>query len=332
MNPRAQTDPDACEHVGPARETGGPACRDKPSVAGRWWVYQRERFPILGHGPLIGAFSFCAVSFSSVLRGRAALPGAGAMLVAFVSAFLFFLQLRIADEFKDREEDARYRPYRPVPRGLVTLRELGVFGGVAALIQLGLGLWLQTSLVGVLLLTWAYLALMSKEFFVREWLKARPITYMWTHMLIMPLIDLYSTACDWLVAGAGPPPGLSWFLVVSFFNGIVIEIGRKIRAPEDEEPGVETYTFVWGRRNAVLAWLGALLATALSALMAASLIGLTAVMAVMLGALFASAAAMACSFLRRPTSLRATHFESVSGAWTLLMYLGLGGVPLLLRM
>lgn len=332
MNPRAEAAPDALSGVGVTRGRVRPRSQDKLSGAHRWWIYQRERFPILGHGTLIAAFSFSAVSYSSLLRGRAELPRLGVMLVAFASAFLFFLQLRIADEFKDHEEDSRYRPYRPVPRGLISLRELGIIGGVAALIQLALGLWLQTSLVVVLLITWAYLALMSKEFFAREWLKARPITYMWTHMLIMPLIDLYSTACDWLVAGGAPPRGLIWFLMVSFFNGIVIEIGRKIRAPEDEEPGVETYTVLWGRRNAVLAWLGALLATALSALMAASLIGLTGVMSVMLGALFAVATIMARSFLRHPVTSRAKRFESMSGAWTVLMYLGLGGVPLLLRM
>ena len=35
----------------------------------RWLVYQKERFPLLAHGPLIAAFSACAVSFSSLLRG-----------------------------------------------------------------------------------------------------------------------------------------------------------------------------------------------------------------------------------------------------------------------
>ena len=96
-----------------------------------------------------------------------------------------------------------------------------------ALIQLGLALWLEPSLVPLLALTWGYLALMSKEFFVRDWLKARPITYMWTHMLIVPLVDFYTTATDWLVAGTSVPhSGLIWFLIVSFFNGIVIELGR----------------------------------------------------------------------------------------------------------
>src|SRR5262249_35693743 len=73
--------------------------------ASRWWTYQRERFPVLAHGPLIAAFSLSAVSFSSLLRGRTELPDAKTAVVAFATSFLFFLQLRLADEFKDFEED-----------------------------------------------------------------------------------------------------------------------------------------------------------------------------------------------------------------------------------
>ncbi len=74
-----------------------------------------------------------------------------------------------------------------------------------------------------------------------------------SHMLILPLVDLYATACDWRVGGRAPAPpdGLAWFLVVSYLNGMVIEIGRKTRAPADEEHGVETYSALWGVRGAV---------------------------------------------------------------------------------
>ena len=89
----------------------------------RWWIYQMERFPLAAHAPLIAAFSACAVSFSSLLD-RAPVPGWQAYLVAFGVCLLMFLQLRIADEFKDAEDDARWRPYRPVPRGLIRLPEL----------------------------------------------------------------------------------------------------------------------------------------------------------------------------------------------------------------
>jgi len=294
----------------------------------RWWVYQRERFPILAHAPLVAAFSFSALCYSSLLRGDITLPLLMPALVAFVSALLFFLLLRIADEFKDFEDDCRYRPYRPVPRGLVTLNELAIIAIAALLIQLVLALWLHTSLVIILLLVWCYLALMSKEFFVHNWLKARPILYMLSHMLIMPLIDLYATACDWLVAGEGLPDGLYWFLLVSFFNGMVIEIGRKIRAPHDEEPGVETYTVLWGKQGAVFAWLMVLMLTTACALMAAWQIDFLLPAALLMTGLLFIAGILSLAFIKKASTQLAKKFELVSGLWTLLMYLSLGAVPL----
>ncbi len=297
----------------------------------RWWIYQRERFPVLAHAPLIAAFSFSAISYSSMLRGPGVLPAPGAAIVAFFSAFLSFLQLRLADEFKDFEEDSRYRPYRPVPRGLIKLRELGWVGVGSALLQLLMALWLKPALALWLVLVWTYLALMSKEFFVKAWLKSHPFTYMWTHMLIMPLIDFYTTACDWLVAGVHAPKGLLWFLLVSFFNGMVVEIGRKIRAPQDEETGVETYSVLWSRVGAVAAWLTAMLATALFAWLAAERIGFGGPVLWLLGVLIATAAAIGAIFLRNPKLKRGRWFEAMSGIWSLLMYLSLGAIPLLLR-
>ena len=128
----------------------------------RWWIYQKERFPLLGHGPLIAAFSACAVSFSALLRGAPA-PGWQMFLTAFGVCLLMFLQLRIADEFKDAGDDARWRPYRPVPRGLVTLGELRVLFIFAALVQTGLVLALEVRLMMVLAIAWSYLVLMSVE-------------------------------------------------------------------------------------------------------------------------------------------------------------------------
>ncbi|HVR34840.1 MAG TPA: UbiA family prenyltransferase [Methylomirabilota bacterium] len=297
----------------------------------RWWIYQRERFPVFAHGPLILAFSFSAVSFSSLLRGDVTFPDGASLTVAFVTSFLFFLQLRIADEFKDADEDARFRPYRPVPRGLVSLRELGwVFAG-AALLQLLLAWLLAPGLVVVLSVAWTYLALMSREFFARRWLKARPVTYLWTHMLILPLVDLHATACDWLPAGrVAPPEGLIWFLVVSFLNGVVIEFGRKLRAPRDEEPGVETYTFLWGPHAAVSVWWIALLATGLTAWLAARRIDFAIPVTILMVVLLLFAALIAWRFLKQPNFSRAKMFETFSAVWTLLMYLQLGTLPLLL--
>jgi 4-hydroxybenzoate polyprenyltransferase len=295
----------------------------------KWWIYQRERFPLLAHGPLIAVFSASAVCFSALLRGSHTFPAWPSLVVAFLNSLVAFLQLRIADEFKDIEEDTLYRPYRPVPRGLITLRALGWLGVGTAAIQLILALLLHPPLVLLLLITWTYLALMSQEFFARKWLKARPFTYLWTHMLIMPLIDFYATACDWLPLGLQPPAGLFWFVFVSFFNGIVIEIGRKIRAPVDEEKGVPTYTRIWGSRGAVFAWFTALLCTAACAFYASSLIHFARPTGWALGLLLALNLTVGICFLRTGQRRFAKLTEPLSALWTLALYLFLGAIPML---
>ncbi|MCU0750719.1 MAG: UbiA family prenyltransferase, partial [Akkermansiaceae bacterium] len=248
----------------------------------RWWIYQKERFPLLAHGPLIAAFSACAVSFSSLLRG-APPPDAGMFLTAFVVCLLMFLQLRIADEFKDAEEDARWRPYRPVPRGLVTLPELRRLFILAGLLQSLLVVFLDPRLFIVLGIAWLYLGLMCVEFFARDWLKKRPVIYLLSHMGIMPLVDFFGTACEWLPRNGTAPAGLAWFLAASFTNGIVIEIGRKLRQPADEEEGVETYSRLWGKAGAAGVWAASLLATMVCAVMAGTAIGFSTPIAIALG-------------------------------------------------
>jgi 4-hydroxybenzoate polyprenyltransferase len=300
-------------------------------MANRWWVYQRERFPVFGHGPLIAAFSFSAVCFSSLLRNDVRLPELRTFLVAFGTAFLFFLQLRIADEFKDFEEDSRYRPYRPVPRGLVSLRELAGVFVLAALVQLGLALWLHPPLFVLLAVTWVYLALMSKEFFVAAWLKTRHVLYMVSHMAIVPLVDFYATACDWQPAGDVPPRGLFWFVAVSYTNGLVIEVGRKIRGPQDEEEGVNTYSRIWGMHNAARIWLGMMLATAVLAGIAASQIDFVIPVVGVLALLLVVAAVVVSRFLRDPVRTPGKRIETFAGIWTLSLYLILGAVPLVYR-
>ena len=257
-------------------------------------------------------------------------PSWRSAVAAFLTSLVFFLQLRIADEFKDYEEDRRFRSYRPVPRGLVTLQELAWIGVGGAVLQLLLALALDPALAVLLAVAWLYLALMNKEFFARTWLKAHTFTYLWTHMLIMPLIAFYAMACDWLVAGERwLHVGILWFVAASFFNGMVIEIGRKIRAPADEEHGVETYSSLWGRRRAVLIWFGAMALTATIALAAALHIDLVVTTAAVLGVLLLGAALIGSRFLRQPATDRAKWFEPMSGLWTLLLYVVLGAGPLL---
>lgn len=291
----------------------------------KWWTYQKERFPVFKHGLLVLAFSGSAVTYSSLATQTVA--QLTSFLVAFISCFLFFLQLRIADEFKDSEEDAQYRPYRAVPRGLVSLRELGwVFVG-AGVVQFLLALLISPYLLITLAVAWGYLALMSREFFVREWITARPITYLWTHMLIMPLVDLYATSCQWIPAGEKPWVSLIFFLLASFFNGLVIEIGRKLRRAENEQEGVPTYSKLWGLKKAVWVWFGALFLTAVFGVLAAYQIQAHLLTLLCLAVLLV----VALIICGKASRHREKSFELFSAIWTLALYLNLGIIPILFQ-
>jgi hypothetical protein len=294
----------------------------------RWLVYARERFPLVQNGALIAAFSASAIAFSALVRGAGHFPPLYLVAAGFVSSFLMFALLRIADEFKDAGDDARWRPYRPVPRGLVTLRELKVAGAMCMGLQLAIALAIDARLVPELLVVWAWFGLMSKEFFARAWLRAHPIVYIGSHMVIVPLIDWYVSSFDWLIAGAAAPHALGWFLAVTFTNGLVVELGRKIRAPKDEEPGVETYTALWGRPLATAMWTGAIACNVALATIAAAHIGFARIDLAVFGGLALAAVACAVAFLRSLRSGAGRCIEAMTGAWTLGSYLFLGVIPL----
>lgn len=299
------------------------------NILSRLWIYQRERFPLAGYLPLVAAFTFSAASYSRICRGGGGFVPWTRLIAGIVTSFGVFLLLRLFDEFKDAEDDAAYRPYRPVPRGLVTLRELGRLIVLVIAAMILLNALLMPRMLPALGLALGYILLMWREFFVREWLRRHAVAYMMTHMMIMPLTDFYTTGLDWMNARVAMPRGLFLFLTVTFLNGCVIEIGRKIRNPKDEEKGVETYSYLWGPDRAVRIWLGILTLTAVLAYLCCAIAGYG------LAALpFLALCWIACALpgiLFRRTGRYAAKIETAAGVWTVCMYLLIGGVPMILE-
>lgn len=300
-------------------------------VLQRLWIYQRERFPLARTALLVAVFSAASINVSAHLANRP-LPPWSAYAVAFVVALIFFFQLRVCDEIKDADEDRRYRPERPIPRGLVTLRLIVGLGIACVPLAFAAVVAVEPLLIAPLALVWLWMSLMTVEFFVPEWLRARPFLYLVSHMLIMPLIDLFVTACEWIRSG-GPPAALWLFLVLSFLNGCVLEIGRKIFAPSQERPGVETYSVLLGPRTATLLWC-AVVAVAFAFLLAVGL-SLHAPRALLLIAPIGLAGLAACIisawlFLRAPDAAAQKRIDTVSGLWVLICYGAAGFAPVVL--
>ncbi len=295
----------------------------------RFLVYQKERFPFLVHGVLIACFTFSAISYSRICRGvEGFIPWPDFLIGIFATITLFFL-VRIFDEFKDQEDDRNYRSYLPVPRGLVSLNELRNIGLLVATLQISVIAIYQTEMLWLYLIVIAYLILMGVEFFVPNWLKKRQIAYITSHMVIIPLIDIYASGLDWLLDGDSIHWGLAWFFAVSFMNGIVLEFGRKLRTPEGEEEGVISYTGLYGTRRGTIYWIILMFVTMLLAIGAMSYVHFSWLMVGIMIAFFIICSLPGFLFLKEYTAKKAKMMEYSSALWTLLMYLSLGVFPMI---
>lgn len=289
------------------------------SVFERLWIYQSERFPLIQTVPLLAAFSAASVTASARLADRS-LPDLPVYLIAFLIVMIFFWQMRALDEVKDAEVDRRYRPERPIPRGLVSLNLILWIAGAGVLPVVFAAYYLAPVLLWLVIGVWVWLALMGFEFFAPTFLKRSPTLYLVSHMAIMPLIDVVLTGCEWVPHGS-MPQGIWTFLLMSLANGCVVEFGRKIWAPEEEREGVETYSSSWGHRRSLLA------------LAAVTLIAFTAlvVCGVYLSRPFTTAVCGFClllpflalitDFFRHPDRKRQKRLEYASGVWVLGCYL-----------
>lgn len=295
----------------------------------RFWQYQKERFPVLIHIPLIAAFSFSAIAFSRTCRGLDTFISWRLYLGAAFMAFTTFLLLRIADEFKDKEFDALTRPYLPVPRGLVTLNELKWLGVIAIILQIVVQYLLFPKMLLLYLFVIIYLALMTKEFFIKPWLEKHQFWYVTSHMFIIPFVDVYTSGVDWYLDGVKAPVGLLFFFVVSYLNGLVLEIGRKIKAPDNEESN--SYTRTLGIERSSILWIVLLLLTFIAASAAAYYAGYGYQAYLYLGLWCVICTIPAILFMKKPSGKGSKMIELASVLWTFSLYVGLGAIPFLLK-
>lgn len=303
--------------------------QNKLPIWKRLWIYQAERFPLFGHGLMIMAFTFSAVSYSRIGReAEGFISLKDFMIGAFISMSLFLL-LRISDEFKDKEDDEKYRSYLPVPRGLVSLKELKVIAVLTIALQFGVLLAYQVEMLPLYLLVLLYLGLMRVEFFVPEWLKQRQLLYVTSHMFIIPLIDIYASGLDWKLGAFDAHLGLAWFFALSYSNGLVLELGRKLRSKEQEEEGVVSYTGLLGRDRAVRIWMLLLFVTMMLTLAAANYAQLDTWLMAVFVLFFIVAMVPALSFLKTKEAKWTKRIEYSSVLWTILMYAGIGALPMI---
>lgn len=296
------------------------------SLLKRLWAYQAERFPIFKTALLVGFFTAASLCVSSNLAMRP-LPGMATFIVIWLTVLIVFFQMRACDEYKDLESDTKFRPERAIPSGLVSLKLIVSLAVIMTLVAVLLTVTISTHLLLPLLAVWTWLTLMTFEFFVPKFLHKHAGLYLISHMAIMPLIDLYATAGDWLVRDTAAPAGLWYFLALSFFNGCVLEIGRKIWAPENEREGVETYSGLLGYKKAAILWVGICFISLFLLLGLSRWLNVTIPILIGSGSLFVYIAWRAAVFIKAPSDKGEKSLDNLAGIWVLASYAFIGFMP-----
>lgn len=206
-----------------------------------WLTFFKERTPIA---------SYLLITFGPATSGYALAsnPNALSLLLAFVGFFLFFLVLRMMDEYKDYDKDVLAHPKRPLPRGLIPLPQFktGITVGMISLIAFDLLLLLSGYKNSFYLysLVIIHLWLMYKEFYVAEWINARPLLYAITHQLILVTLCLYCISVyrpNDLLAFSQLDIIYSLSVLFAFFS---YEVCRKL--DPGAHPVLKTYLSVYG--------------------------------------------------------------------------------------
>lgn len=239
----------------------------------KWYTYQKERFPVLTFAIYIFCIVFATFSitnyfqminyenimkdFNFYVEPEKYIIEYYKLIPMFIVAFLQFLMVRIVDEFKDYEEDCKYRSYRPVPRGLITLKELKVLFIICASLQLIITYIVEPTAIFLLLIVWIFFAIMSKGFFIKKFLDKHILFEVALDELLMPILALYLSAfIRYMIPIGSFNPNVNYsnfymFLLMTYVISWIVEIARKIRCKEDEEKGVKTYTAVFGIKGAI---------------------------------------------------------------------------------
>ena len=210
-------------------------------------AYLNERFPPIANVLLILTY----YSSNQFLAFALTRPGPvmhydhwsflGMLMLVF-----FFFHIRIFDEHKDYEEDCRYFPNRVLQRGLVTLRHLKIAGAIAIATEVVIAALRGPQALTAWAIAFGFSLLMLREFFARDFLKRHFLVYATSHMLIMPLLSLLVFSFATRRWPWEAPPWFWVYAFVGFFVTFNWEVSRKIRAPEQEIDGVESYTKIFG--------------------------------------------------------------------------------------
>ncbi len=196
-------------------------------------VYLNERFPPVAYISMIILFFVSGYLLPFAINKN--ISGIAFMEIIFgvILVLIFYLRLRIFDDFKDFCIDIKIHPERPVQRGIISLNELGIVAILAVIIESLIVLVFLRQVLIVYIIALIFSAVMLYEFFCRKSLRKDIYIYALPHILIMPILGLIGFFASADKFNETYFIALVIYLAICYFSGLVFEISRKMHSAQE---------------------------------------------------------------------------------------------------
>jgi len=210
----------------------------------RMVILTNERFPLIVNILLVTGTILALNKILKIPFGLTTF-----LLTLFINLFLLLL-LRWTDELKDHDKDVLAHPLRPIPRGLVKVKELKSIIEKTMILFLAFGalIFLFFSLPSLVfyIITLAWMHLMYKEFFVGTKLQNFPFIYAVLHqLLIIPMSFMNAFILTSNLKSTVPLNSIFILSIIFLSSFFAYEVGRKLNP--DAHPALKTYLHCFGK-------------------------------------------------------------------------------------
>lgn len=216
-----------------------------------WIQFTKERFGALSHIITIVVFIAAHILIAKSIHSTSFSFINALMLLLGVTAFYF--KLRLYDEVKDYEFDVIINKTRPLPRGLLSHKDMYRGMLVCILIEI-----ITFSLQGLnasisIILAIIYSLIMYKEFFIADKIRPYLTTYAIVHTIVTSLLSfaIFSFLTGLSIIDVVTNTVYLSFALANWLLFNIFEFGKKTFATSEERENVDTYSSLFGRTGAV---------------------------------------------------------------------------------
>jgi 4-hydroxybenzoate polyprenyltransferase len=216
-----------------------------------WTQFTKERFDPVFHIVMVIVFLMAHVLVARAIRPL--MIDVQDIIILFIGVAAFYFKLHLYDEVRNYGLDIIVNKSRPLPRGLLTHKDM--FRGMLVCIIVELICFSTQGLQSFvsIFLAIAYSLIMFKEFFIAEKLRLYLTTYAITHTIVTSFLSVaifsfltHSSFLQIVTDMAFLSFALATWLLFNIF-----EFGRKSFASSEERKNRDTYSSLFGRTGAV---------------------------------------------------------------------------------